>query len=308
MSVCRAKETALPSKLSWRLAISLAGALLLAAIPLAPSASAASLGSATDGVGAVASEVTGVDLPSLPGSVPQQPSGANPPAPVATPDPRVPTVSVPTPTGRPSSSHSAPPSSSGSAQVPGPGVGMPSPEAVTGAANGALGTAAPGVRQATAPAGGGAEGADKTASAGGGEGADSPGGSRSRIGGGSVGAAHGAPLGLLRAYVWPAVALGPAGELLTRILMAGEIVTGPTLSRASRLFLGSLRDTGADLAAGPAESSVALNRPAEGSRSLSLPSDTQMSLLAFIGLCAALAGSLIWTVRRELRSMHRWPL
>lgn len=274
----------------------LAGALLVASIATVPAA-AASLGSVTDGGRAIVSQVTGSDLPTLPEKVLPQPSGSTPPAPVAIPSkPPVPAVGAPAATSPDSPAPRPASPGGGPAEVSSPGVDIPSTEVVTGVTNGATGTSTEAARPASAPAGGG------------GEGAANRGAPRSRSGAGSVEAAKGAPLGLLRAYIWPAVALGPAGELLATLLVGREIAIGPLLSNPSRLLLAAAETAGVDRVSGFAKGTVAPNPGSTDSRGFSIPSDSQFSLLAFIGLCAALVASLVLMVRRELRSMRGRPL
>lgn len=291
MSVCRPKEATFSARPSLRCRISLLGAVLTVSIFGVSSASATPLATplekAADAVGPVLSPVTGTSP-----TAPPQPPGSTPPrAPVAVPAVPVPPVKTPT-TTTPNSSHPVPAPSSDSAQASSPGVDLPPLSEVTGGTKGAAGISAEGAHQAVPSA----LGDDR--------GSGSRGARQSGIRADSVEPAKAAPLRLLRAYIWPAIALGQVGELLEALQARWEVA--PAVSDVSRLLSGLAGVTGADLAAGPSESTVS-NPPPKDSRGISVPSGSQVSLFVLIISCAALMAWLVFTLRREFRSMH-WPL
>ena len=300
MSVSRPTESSFSAKRSWRCGISLAGVLLVMSAFGVASASASLAGHATDAVERVVSPVTGASPPSLPSSPPPQPSGSTPPrspvkVPAVPPVPSVPPVKAPSATA-PDSSHLAPASSGGPTKVSTPGARLPPPGEVTGGASGA-GSGSPGEANRVAP----------SAQGGGDEASGSRGVPRPGAGAGSVESAEPAPLPLLRAYVWPAIALGPAGELVEALLARLEAATSPAVSSLSRLLSGQLGVAGADRAGGPSQSSAVSNPPPKDSRDFPVPSGGQVPLLVFIIGCAALMAWLGFALKREARSTH-WPL
>jgi len=293
MPVCRPQDAAAP-RCAWRWAISLAGAVLIASLSVAPLASATLPGTGADGGAGIVSQVAGAGTPSLPSVLPSQPSGSTRPAQVPIPSGAPASADAPPAPPAPISPDPASAPPSGPGHVSSPGDKGSTLEAVTGGSSGAIGSETDEALSPTPPAGG--------------EGADIRRVPQPRTGAGSVGSGVGAPLGRLRAYVWPAVALGSAGAVLGTLLVAGEIVAAPALSGFSRLILGPGEAVGADRrAAAPAKGSALRNPTPQDSRGFAIPSDSQISL-AFIALCAALVASLVLMVRRELRSMHRRPL
>jgi hypothetical protein len=122
-----------------------------------------------------------------------------------------------------------------------------------------------------------------------------------------------APLPRLLAYVWPAVALGPAGDLLASLQARFEAVAllPLSVSDVSRVLAGLSEAAGEAGLAGAAEvadrAAVSSPPPAD-SKGIWVPDGAEISLLVLIASCAALMALLAFTIRRELHSrMHRRP-
>jgi hypothetical protein len=304
MAFRRTNEAGFASKLSLRCGIALAGAVLIATVFGVASASATLLEDAAGAAKAVVPPATGTSAPSLPSaapSTPQAPVPTAPQVPVKVPiAPQPPPVSVTTPT----SSHLAPAPSGGSTGVSNPGVDLPSVDKITSGAKelagAATSTSTEGARQATASA---RSGTGKGSTGPGGPGATRPG-----TGARSVESAKVAPLRRLLAYVWPAIALGPAGKLLATLQARWEAATSLLALNAIRFLSGLMGITGAGGTAGLSKHSPITNlSPPADSTDLSLPGGGGISLVIFIISSAALMGWLIFSVRRELGSMYRWP-
>jgi hypothetical protein len=284
VSVRWAQETAFAAKPSLRWAISLAGAVLIASILGVPSASAAPLEKAADAVGPVVPPLTAISPPSLPSRTPPQLPASAAEAPVKAPAaPRVPPVTAPTGEVRATT-----PNSSAS----GPGV---DPSSIDEIASGAFGSAGTSTEEAQQAA---------SARSGGGRGSGRHGVPPSGIEAGSIESATLAPPRLLLAYVWPAIALGSAGELLGALQARWEAATSLPVSDVPRLLPGL---TGAAHVAGLSARSTP-NPSSADSRDIRIPSGGAISLLVLIVAGAALMALLVFTLRREFRSMHRWPL
>jgi hypothetical protein len=301
------KESRLAAKLSFRCRVSLAGAVLIAVAILF----AIPVGTAAGAVGSVVPTVTETSAPSLPSATsPQIPVPAAPQVPVkvptvpqvpaeASPAPQAPSVKVPKTTQ--SSPHLAPAPPGGSTKPSGPGVDLPSVNEIASHTKGSAGTAtgapAVGVQQTAAAAR---------------NGVDSGSGSHSTRGpgieAGSVESAKVAPLQRLLAYVWPAIALGPAWNLLMTLQPPWEAVTSLEISDVPRLLAELAKAIGAGGVAGISEHSATSNLSPADSTGIWVPDGGEISLFLFIVLCAALVALVVFTVRRELRSMHRWPL
>ena len=124
------------------------------------------------------------------------------------------------------------------------------------------------------------------------------------------------PLRHLMAYVWPAIALGPVGELLARLQARWEAgVSFPAVvAGVARLLSGATGAIGASEAVkrsgltGRSELSASPNPSHAGSRGFWVPGGGEISLLVLIVSCAALMALLVITVGRELRAIYRWPL
>ncbi len=261
------------------------------------SASAALPEKATDAVGAVVSSVTGTSPPSLPTTPVRPPDSAPPKAPVAVPSlPQASPGEAPTVT-RPKSSDPARSSSSGSGRVSDPGLHLPSPDEVTGGANAVLGSSMEETDPTTPSArGGGVSGLGSREV------------QRFGVPAVKIESTRAASLGLLRAYVWPAIALGPVGELVGALLADGEYAASLAVPDASGLVGGLLGVAGTERAGGASNGTALSNLPSRDSRDIPLPSGGQLSLL-FIIACAALMAWLVFALRREARSAHwHWPL
>lgn len=296
-----------------RCRISLVGTVLAVSILAAP---ATSPGKALDAPGAVVSAVTGIPAQSLPSvSLPSPPPAVPvpPQAPVEVPPPpqlpavkapapavpQIPAVKVPTPSvpgTTPSSSHSVPTPSTSSAEVGASGGSSSVGEDAT-ATKGFSGGSAEAAPQTPAPSPGR-----------GGEGWGSRDTRRTGTEGVSVDPARAAPLRVFFAYVWPAIALGPAGQLLGALQAQWERVTQLSVADVSRLLVGLTGVAGESGVAGVSERSAGSDPSPADARTLPVPSGGEISLLVFIIACAALAALLVFTLRREFRSMHRWPL
>jgi hypothetical protein len=144
----------------------------------------------------------------------------------------------------------------------------------------------------TVPARGGEEGPVR-------RGVSSPGGEA-----GSLEPAEVAPA--LLAYVWPAIALDPA-ELFRALQGRWEAVTSLLVGGVPDLISGLAEVGGQDHAGGSSESPASANPTPGDSRSFSPASGGEIPILLFIAFCAGLA-LLIFTLKREFRSMHRRPL
>jgi len=300
MTFCRAKEAGFASKLFLRWGISLAGAVLIATVFGVPSASATLVGEAAGAPKSVVPPATGTSAPSLPSAAPaapQTPVPTAPQVPIKVPTaPQAPPVKVPGTT--PTPSHLVPAPSGGSS----PGVDLPSVDRMASGAKETAGTA-------TSTSTEGVQQAAVSARSGGGKGSTGPGSTgetRPRIGARSVELAKAAPLRRLLAYVWPAIALGPAGKLLAALQARWEAATSLSVSNATR-FLSGLTGTGVGGAAELSKRSAASNPSPADSTNISLPGGGGISLVIFIISSAALMGWLIFSIRRELGSMYRWP-
>lgn len=309
MVLRRTKVAAFASKSSLRCGLSLAGAVLIASA-FAVSASATPLGQAVGGVGALVPPVAGTSASSLPSVMPPQtpvptptpqaPVGipTAPQAPVEiSPAPQAPPVKLPT-VKEPgtNSSHLVPAPSSGSGSVSSPGVDLPSADEITSGTKESAGTAtstsAAGVRQTAASARDGV-----------GEGSRSHDATRPGTGAGSVESARAAPLPRLLAYVWPAIALGPARTLFAELQARWEAATSLQAVDLIRLLSGITGVTDSGGVAGLSDSASSNPSPADSTGTWATDGGA-ISLLVLIISCAALMALLVFAVRRELRSMY----
>jgi hypothetical protein len=310
MTVRRTKEATLIPKLSSRCGISLAGAVLLASVFGVHSAPATPLEKAAGAVESVVPPVTPAAPPSLPSAAPTQttvPTAPQAPvkvptvsqAPVETsPAPRAPSVKVPGATQN--SPHLVPTPSRGAPKPSDPGVDLPSVSEIASGTRESAGTAtsasAAGAQQTAASARNGVKGP-------GSHGATHPG-----IEAGSVESAKVASLRRLLAYVWPAVALGPAWQLLATLQARWGAAASLAISDAPRLLSGLTRITGAGGVAGISEHSATSNPLPADPTDTWVPDGSEISLFVFIVSCAALLALLVFTIRRELRPTYRGPL
>ncbi len=294
---------------------------------------AAPLGTAVDVAGAALPPVSVPATPSLP-KVPTPPSlppvvPTPPQAPVEVPTPpQVPAVKVPTPPQVPAVKGPTPavpqipavkaPTPSVPGTKPGPSHPVPT------LSNSPAGVGAPGVDSSSVgetanltkgSSGGSAEAAYQTSASplSGGEGSGSHGTRRTGTDAASIDPVRAAPLRVFFAYVWPAIALGPVGKLVGALQAQWERVTSLSVADVSRLLVGLTGAAGGWNVAGLSERSASSDpspgNPSPGdARTLPVPSGGEISLLVFIIVCAALAALLVFTLRREFRSMHRWPL
>jgi hypothetical protein len=128
---------------------------------------------------------------------------------------------------------------------------------------------------------------------------------------GSIEPARVAPLPRLLAYVWPAIALGPAAEALAELegpWRESMPLSLPALPRALASLVGPIDEAAG--VAGLAERSPTSSPPPDGSPALPFPNGDRASLLVLIVSGMALLALVLYAVRRELRAMHtrRWPL
>ena len=257
------------------------------------------------GVPAAAADTTGsvIGAPPPP-SLPSLQPPAAPPVPVETspapaapvPAPRAAPVRAPTAQGpgtTPSSSYVVAPSGN-SGRASSPGVGSLS---VDGVAGGTMESAATGT--------GTTKGAQRSGSTGSGSGGHR---STRAIGADSVKSAQAAPLRRFLAYVWPAIALGPtgpAGTLLEVLLMQPAAANFASILDSPRLLLAATGVADAARVGGLVHSDGPTPAPGD-SRGLGIPDGGEISLFVLLLTCVALMALLLFTLRRELRAMHRW--
>jgi hypothetical protein len=242
--------------------------------------------------------------------VPRVPAGTSPTprAPVHA-SPRAPSAGVP---GTGPSAPGLPALPDRSTRPSGSGANLPSTGVAKDAVSGASGAAG-----LVSGATGGVVGTQGTAASGpNGGGRDSGGYGAAGSGGeaASLQTATVAPLPRLLAYVWPAVALGPAGDLLASLQARFEAAALLPLSASdvSRVLVGlseAAEEGGlADAAALADRAAVSSPPPASDSKGIWVPDGAEISLLVLIASCAALMTLLAFTIRRELHSrMHRRP-
>lgn len=291
MSICRSRQTARASRPPLRCGISFIATVLISLAIVAPSAAAIPVGPVEIETPAPSGE-TPPSVPSVPQvqaeapsvppvqvEVPAAPQGAAVKAPSA--DVRVTT---------PNSSHSASAPSGGPTKASSTGADLPEVDEVVGGTKGSAGPSTETAHQA-APSAHNLRGSRGV-----------PPGVRA----GSLESAKVAPA--LLAYVWPAFSLGPAGELLRTLQARLEAAISLPAVDVPRLLLGLAGVSGAGPAAEPSKSSTSSNPSPRDSRGIWFPSGGEISLFVFLVACAALMALLIFTLRRELRAMHRWPL
>jgi hypothetical protein len=313
MTARRTKEAPLAPRLSLRWRISLAAVVLIALVFGVPSASASPLGKVADTVGSVVPSVTETSTPSLPSATPPQiPAPSVPEAPVdvptvpqapaeTSPAPQAPTVKAPATRSPP---NPVPVPSGGSTRPSDSGVDLP-----------AVGEMANGKESAGTATGASAVGAQHPAASarnGVGNGSGSQGAAtRPATEADHVESAQVAPLRRLLAYVWPAVALGPAWKLLATLQMRWGVATLLGISDISdlpRLLSGLTRASGTGGVAGVSEHSASSNPSPADSIDTWVLDSSEISILVFLIACAVLVALLIFTARRELSSsMSRWP-
>lgn len=308
MSVFRTKEAA-PQEPSthWRISI-----VVVVVAVSSLGASATSLGKAVDPVGAAAPEIR-APTPSLPSvTPPPQPAVPTPPprAPGEVPStPQVPAIKAPSPKApgtAPNSSRPVPvPAHSSGSATPRSGSGVDPPsvnDLVSGTKGSSGGPTEAADREAPSVRSRGSAGSDD------GNGSGGHGVLRAGVGAGSVDPAQAAPLRVLFAYVWPAIALGPVGELLGMLPARGEVALSLPVSDIPRRLLSGLTGVSEEArVAGLSARSVSSDPPPGDSRGLPIPSGSEISFLVAIIACTALMALLAFTIRREFRSMHRWP-
>lgn len=235
-----------------------------------------------------------------------------PPPPPATPA-KVPPAhqdsAVKSPGTTPSPSHGSPAPTGDSASGSGPRVGLPTVDGLTGDATEGVGSVAGGARR----------GPHSTpASAGSGVDRDSGGRGAARTGreAGSLRSARVAPLRRLLAYVWPAIALSPAGKLLASLRARWDAAISPRASRAdaSRPLSGlsgpnvPVGAAGTGSLTGLSDRSALSNPSSSGSRGIAVTVGPAISLGVLILFFTALLALLGFTIRRELHSStYRWP-
>ena len=241
--------------------------------------------------------VPDTSAPSLPDVAPPQPSADSPrQSEVEVPStPHVPAVEAPIGVTGPVPDSPGPvsgPSDSLSKNGSGSRVDLPEATGMGTGANGSDGSPREEAHQTTVPARGGEEGSARP-------GVSSPSG-----GAGSLEPAKVAPA--LLAYVWPAIALDPA-ELFRALQGRWDVVTSLLVTGAPDLLSGLAEVGGVDRAGESSEPPANVDPTPGDSRSFSPASGGEIPILLFIAFCAALA-LLIYTLKREFRSMHRRPL
>jgi hypothetical protein len=235
-----------------------------------------------------------------------RPAGTSPTprAPAQTsPAPKAPSVGGP---GAKPRVPGVPAPSSGSTQSAGSGVQPPSANTVNETASVPKGSV---VRDpSTAPTPGTAPAPGAVGGDPGGYGAATPGGEAASLQSATV-----APLPRLLAYVWPAIALGPVGELLASLQARFEAASLLPVSvfDVSRVLGGlsaALEEAGVGGAAALSNQSAVSDPPPADPKGIWVPDGAEISLLVLIASCAALMGLLAYAIRRELHSrMHRRP-
>jgi hypothetical protein len=109
-----------------------------------------------------------------------------------------------------------------------------------------------------------------------------------------------APLRRLVAHVWPAIALGPFGELLAALRAGQEGATGPPKPDAPRSPLGLAANTVAAGSAGHSDHSAIADASPTALRGIPLPGGGEIPLIVLLISAAALMALLVVTVRREM--------
>ena len=316
----RLLEFAVRRQLSFASTVSLASILAICAVLLAR----------VDVAGAVMPPAAKGAVPSLPSEPPSPPptvpappqvpapqAPAPPPAPTPPKPPvhapagsQVPPVQAPTvaPSGTaPDLPRSGPPvAPGGSAGTPKPDVDLPSTVEAAGATSRSPGGAAELPHRAAA-ATDPSEQANGSAHARGGAGPGSGQILRDEPGVGWIDSARPAPLRVLLAYVWPAIALEAVDELLAALQVRLGIPI-PRLSfnvSSSPLRLEGVAEDGG--VAGLSARSAGSNPDATGARGLSIPFGGTISTLVAIVACAALLALVVLALGREFHSMPRWP-
>jgi hypothetical protein len=323
MIVRRTKEATLAPRLSLRWGVSLAGAVLIALVFGVSSAPASPLGKVVESVESVVPPVAAPSTPSLPSAPsatpPQAPVPSVPKAPVdvptvpqapvdTSPAPQVPPVKAPggtrkAPGGTRTPPLSLPLPSGGSTKPSDPGIDLASvdekADGITQSAGTPTGASAAGARQTATSARNGV-----------GNDPSRPGATRPGIEAGHVESAKIAPLRRLLAYVWPAIALGSAGELLATLQTrwgVAALLAMSDISAVPRLLSGLTRASGTGGVAGVSEHSGTSNPSPANYIDTWVLDNSGISILVFLISCAALVALLAFTVRRELRSsVTRW--
>jgi hypothetical protein len=257
---------------------------LIAVFAVAPPASADLLKEATGTVETVTSSLPQATPPSDPSA--STPAPTPPPVQIQVPTPpkvSAPKVTVPSPV------KTSPPDSPSVGAASSSGVG----NVLAGSAKESVDTVA-GTPTAAGPEAGGAA---------------SPGHGRARAtspasGARSVESRREAPLRRWMAYVWPAVALGPLGELVTGLQAALGHSTLPRIPVPN--FLGLMSGLAAGTVTSDRGHSSAPDFSPAGSPAISLPGGEDFPLLRLLVSFLAFMGLLLVAVRLELGSPYRW--
>lgn len=123
----------------------------------------------------------------------------------------------------------------------------------------------------------------------------------------SVGLAEEAPLRRGLARVWPAVGLGPIGDLLPAFPGALDDATVLSSPGLARLLSEAAPHGSAPQGDGLEERTALVHRPAPDPRSVSLPVGGELSAFVLFLAAAALIALLVFAIRQELGPMYRWP-
>jgi len=284
MRIPRNKETTVAPKLAFRCGVSAAVWIAsVLSVPIIP------LGNPASALGSLVPPVTETPALSLPSAAPAQTSVPTvPQAPVMVPT--VPQAPVET---------SLAPQASGarSTETASSGVDLPS---VNQMANGTGESA--GAASAASAAGAQQTAASARNRVGQGSGARDA----TRLGteAGSVESAKVAPLRRFLAYIWPAIALGPTSQLVATLRARWEAASS-AVSDVPRGLSGLTAATGAGGVAGISAHSATPSSAEPTATGTWVPDGSAISQLVFIVLGAALIALLVFTIRRELRSMAR---
>lgn len=267
---------------SLRWGICLTGAVSVLALSLASAAASA------DPLGEVVAKVLPPTPVTGPAGIPPEPTTSSvPPLPVQVP--------TPTPTSPPAKPPAAVPAPIRASAAP-----TPSPPRAVGAVAGATGESASSV--ADLPANLGSKPVSPSGRADGR--ADGPAPATPGPSTRSVEPAKRSPLGRWLPHVWPAVALGPVGRLLTALQGKG---TAASLSRekAARSLPGLTAGVAGGVAGESAHSSSVPS--ASDARASLLPGGAEISLFILVVASGVLMTVLVFAVKTELGPFSYWP-
>ncbi len=282
---------------AFRREISVAGVTLIALLSSAPSTSAGLL-----------DETVGKATSSLPVAIPELPREPLPTPSVqveapAAPQVKLPPVKVPSVPSAPVKVPAAPsaPDQTPSGDLPA-AASSPSHSVddIAGSVKESAGTIA------STPEGAGRAGGVPGLGVGRGSGSSgaSPGSPSSSVP--SVERGRAAPPLRWHAHVWPAVALGPFGELLTALPGSLDAIASISVADLLPRWLSGSGDTGGGGAGGQLGESAASTPSPAPPPTVPIPVGGAISLFFLIVASACLLALLVFTVRQELGALYRW--